>query len=111
MSAATVNRHIALVCEYLHRPVPGGLAAKPAKKAAAPKKPSVPKQKKVLKELLTLKGMTPKVARAFADAGIVRTGDLLGADPSNVAGRTGTDRALVNDFQKQLKKRQEIIQI
>ena len=111
MSTATVNRHIALVCEYLHRPVPGGSAAKPTKKVATPKKPSVPKQKKVLKELLTLKGMNPKVARAFADAGIVRTGDLLGADPADVAGRTGTDRALVDDFKKQLKKRQEIIRI
>jgi DNA topoisomerase I len=110
MSAATVNRHIALVCEYLHRPVPGGKSAKPVKVAAKPR-PSVPTTKKVLKELLTLKGMTTSVARAFADAGIVRAEDLLAADPADIAGRTSTDRSLVADLQRQLKKRREIIQI
>jgi DNA topoisomerase-1 len=108
MSAATVNRHIGLVCEYLHRPIPGGKTG-PATKTAVKK--AAPKKKSVRKELLILKGMTGSVAEALAKAGIIRADDLITADPADLATRSGADRTLIANFQKQLKKKREIIQI
>ena len=74
-------------------------------------KTAAPKKKSVRKELLILKGMTGSVAEALAKAGIIRADDLIIADPADLATRSGADRALIADFQKQLKKKREIIQI
>jgi len=107
MSLATVNRHIALVCEYLHRPVPGKVPAKPGKTAAA----ASPKKQKIRKELLAIKGITAAVAEALAKAGIVTADKLLKADAKELAAQCGIDRNLIADFQKQIQKKREVIQI
>ncbi|MDD1701835.1 MAG: helix-hairpin-helix domain-containing protein, partial [Methanoregula sp.] len=104
---ATVNRHIALVCEYLHRPVPGKVPAKPGKTAAA----ASPKKQKIRKELLAIKGITAAVAEALAKAGIVTADNLLKADAKELAAQCGIDRSLIADFQKQIQKKREVIQI
>ncbi|MFA5331604.1 MAG: DNA topoisomerase I [Methanoregula sp.] len=113
MSVATVSRHIRLVCEYLHHPAPAGKTETRKKPAPKPKaaKTAKPKTKKVLKELLILKGMTPAVADAFAQAGITKADDLLLADPKELAARTGMDHTLVTSLKTQLQKKREIIQI
>ena len=66
MSTGTVNRDVALVCEYLHRPVPV-------------KVPRV-RSEKGRKELLSVKGLTETVAEKFVGAGVINGDNLLAAD-------------------------------
>jgi DNA topoisomerase-1 len=99
MSTGTVNRHVALVCEYLHRPV---LIKVPAVKVARGKK-----------ELLTIKGLTSSIAEKLLGNGILNGDALLAADAKQVSAKTGIDADKIRAFQTLLKKKREtaIIQI
>ncbi len=99
MSAGTVNRHLALVCEYLHRPVP----------VTVPKK----RLEKGRKELLSIRGMTGTTADTFAGAGVINGESLLAADAHSLSSATGIDEEKIRTFQVLLRKKQEnaIIQI
>jgi DNA topoisomerase I len=99
MSTGTVNRHVALVCGYLHRPVPVKV---PAAKVAKGKK-----------ELLTIKGLTSSVAEKLVGAGILNGDALLAADAKQVSAKSGIDADKIRAFQALLKKKREtaIIQI
>ena len=99
MSAATVNRHLALVYEYLHRPVP----------VVIPKA----KREKGKKELISVKGLTGSIADKLIDAGILNGENLIAADARMVAGTTGIDEQKIRVFQNLMSKKKEnaIIQI
>jgi DNA topoisomerase-1 len=98
MSAGTVSRHVGLVCEYLHRPVPG-------------KTPKTTRTRKGQKELLSARGMTTAVAEHLSKAGITDADSLLKADAQTLATRTGLDRDTILKIQTQIRKKREIIQI
>lgn len=93
MSTGTVNRHLALVCEYLHRPLPV----------------TVPKARleKGRKELLSIKGMTATLADRFAGAGIINGESLIAANAKNLSAATGIDEEKIRVYQTLMRKKQE----
>jgi DNA topoisomerase-1 len=93
MSAGTVNRHLALVCEYLHRPVPV----------------TIPRAKleKGRKELLSIKGLTATVADRLSGAGVINGDLLVAADAKKIAAATGIDEEKLRSYQALMKKKQE----
>jgi DNA topoisomerase-1 len=93
MSTGTVNRHVALVCEYLHRPVPV-------------KVPRV-RSEKGRKELLSVKGLTETVAEKFAGAGVINGDNLLAADIQQLSATTGIDADKIRTYQTLLQKKRE----
>lgn len=93
MSPGTVNRHVALVCEYLHRPVPVKIPHARIEKGR--------------KELLSIKGMTDPVAEKFADAGVINGDNLLAADAQHISAATGIDAEKIRNFQLLMKKKRE----
>jgi len=93
MSAGTVNRHLALVCGYLHRPVP----------VAIPKA----RLEKGRKELLSVKGMTATTADKFAGAGIINGESLITANAKNLSAATGIEEEKILVYQSLMRKKQE----
>jgi len=93
MSAGTVNRHLALVCGYLHRPVPV----------------TIPKARleKGRKELLSVKGMTATMADKFAVAGIINGESLISANAKNLSAATGIEEEKILVYQTLMRKKQE----
>jgi DNA topoisomerase-1 len=99
MSVGTVNRHMALVCEYLHRPVPVTLPKKRVEKGR--------------KELLSIKGLTSTVADKLITAGVINGDSLLAADAHKLSTMTDVDEDKIRTFQTIMRKKQEnaIIQL
>jgi DNA topoisomerase-1 len=99
MSIGTVNRHVALVCEYLHRP--------------APVKIPRARLEKGRKELLSVKGLTGSVVEKFVNAGVVNGDKLLSADAQQLSTTTGIEAEKIRNYQALLKKKREtaVIQI
>jgi len=93
MSIGTVNRHVALVCEYLHRP--------------APLKIPRARIEKGRKELLSVKGMTESVVEKFASAGVINGDKLLAADVKQLSVTTGIDKEKIRNYQILLQKKRE----
>ncbi|MFA6362161.1 DNA topoisomerase I [Methanoregula sp.] len=93
MSIGTVNRHVALVCEYLHRPVPIKIPRAQSEKGR--------------KELLSVKGLTGTVAEKFADAGVINGDKLLAADVKQLSVTTGIDKEKIRNYQLLLQKKRE----
>jgi DNA topoisomerase-1 len=93
MSVGTVNRHVVLVCEYLHRPIP----------VVIPKK----RVEKGRKELLSIKGMTSTIADKFFAAGVINAESLLAADPRKLSETIGIDEEKIRMFQALMRKKQE----
>ena len=99
VSAATVQRHVDLVCTALNKPV--------AKK--------VPKAKTVKgkKELLAIRNITEAVIEKLSLAGITSTADLLVADAETVSKKSGIATGKIREFQTAIQKKKDtaIIQI
>ncbi|HNX18227.1 MAG TPA: DNA topoisomerase I [Methanoregula sp.] len=99
MGLATVNRHVALVCEYLNKPV----------------HVKIPRARilKGRKELLSIKGLSDAVADKFAGAGVINGDQLLAADVNQLGAATGLDIEKIRNYQTLLKKKREnaVIQI
>jgi len=93
MSSGTVNRHVALVCGYLHRPIP----------VTVPK----PKLAKGRKELLSVKGLTATTADKLMRAGIINGDLLVAADAKKLAAATGIDEEKIRAYQAMMKKKQD----
>jgi len=93
MSTGTVNRHVALVCEYLHRPVPVKI-------------PHV-RSEKGRKELLSVKGLTETVAEKFIGVGVINGDKLLAADVHQLSVTTGIDAEKIRNYQTLLQKKRE----
>ena len=90
---------MALVCEYLHRPVPVTLPKKRVEKGR--------------KELLSIKGLTSTVADKLITAGVINGDSLLAADAHKLSTMTGVDEDKIRTFQTIMRKKQEnaIIQL
>jgi DNA topoisomerase-1 len=93
MSTGTVNRHVALVSGYLHRPVPVKIARARIGKG--------------WKELLSIKGLTSTMAEKLAGAGVINGDSLLAADAGNLSGITGIDAEKIRNYQSILQKKRE----
>ena len=93
MSVGTVNRHLALVCGYLHRPIPV----------------TIPKARleKGRKELLSVKGMTATIADKFAGAGIINGESLIAANAKILSAATGIEEEKILVYQSLMRKKQE----
>jgi DNA topoisomerase-1 len=99
MSLSTVQRHVALVCTYLNKPVPQKV-----------QKPAIERGKK---QLLTIKGLTePMVAKLF-HGGITDAESLLLADTKTLAETSGIPEQKIAMFQKILQRKKDtaVIQI
>jgi DNA topoisomerase-1 len=97
MSLGTVQKHVALVCAALNRPVPKKIAKNQTEKGR--------------KELLTIKGVTESVAEKLILAGVTDGKSLMAADPAAVAKASGIAVQKVRDFQAIFKKKKDIIQL
>jgi DNA topoisomerase-1 len=99
MSAATVQKHVALVCKYLNRPLP--------------KKLSKIQIEKGKKELLAIKGLSEALLEKLFRADVINGDALLAADAPNIAAATGIPEQKIRDFQKLCQKRRDtaVIQI
>ena len=93
MSTGTVNRHLALVCEYLHRPVPVTLPKARLEKGR--------------KELLSIKGLTATVADKLIGTGVFNAETLCAADAHKTAAASGLDEEKIRGYQAQMRKKQE----
>jgi len=93
MSSGTVNRHLTLVCEYLHRPVP----------VAIPKA----RLEKGRKELLSVKGLTAAVADKLIGTGVFNGEALIAADAHKIAAATDLDEEKIRGYQAQMRKKKE----
>jgi DNA topoisomerase-1 len=93
MSVGTVNRHVVLVCEYLHLPIPVVLPKKRVEKGR--------------KELLSIKGMTSTMVDKFMAAGVINAESLLAADARKLSETTGIDEEKIRTFQILMRKKQE----
>jgi DNA topoisomerase-1 len=97
MSIGTVQKHVAMVCTALNKPVPGKVGKVQAGKGR--------------KELLTIKGLSELTAEKLILAGITDKKSLLAADPAAVAVATGIAQKKILDYQTLLRKKNEIIQL
>jgi DNA topoisomerase-1 len=99
MSPATVQRHVDLVCTYLHKPVP--------------KKFTKLQIEKGKKELIGIRGITGAEMEKLSRAGIINATTLRLADAEEVARKSTIPVQKVKEFQAILQKRKdtEIIQI
>ena len=97
MSLGTVQKHVALVCKALNKPVPGRVTKAQTGKGR--------------KELLTIKGLSEQTAEKLVLAGVTDKRSLLAADPAAVAAATGIAQKKILDYQTILRKKKEIIQL
>jgi DNA topoisomerase-1 len=99
MSAATVQRHVDLVCTALHKP--------------AQKKIPKAKTEKGKKELLAIKGISDAIREKLSLAGITSTAALLSADAETVARNSGIATGKIKEFQAAIQKKKDtaVIQI
>ncbi len=99
MSAATVQRHVDLVCTFLNKPV-----VKKIPKASA---------QKGKKELLAIKGVTEATIERLSLAGIFNTTALLSADAEKVARDSAITIEKIKELQAAIKKKKDtaVIQI
>ncbi len=97
MSLGTVQKHVAMVCKALDKPVP--------------KKVSKLQTEKGRKELLTIKGLNQQAAEKLILAGVTDGKSLLAADPNVVAEVSGIPEQKIRDYQTIFKKKKDIIQL
>jgi DNA topoisomerase-1 len=97
MSLGTVQKHVALVCKALNKPVP--------------KKVSKLQTEKGRKELLTIKGLGEEVAEKLILTGVTDGKSLLAADPGVVAKNTGIPEQKIRNYQSLFRKKKDIIQL
>ncbi len=99
VSAATVQRHVDMVCTALNRPT-----GKKIPKATS---------QKGKKELLAIKGMTETLFEKLSTAGITTATALLSADADTVAKNSGIGVSKVKEFQTAIQKKKDtaVIQI
>ena len=99
MSAATVQRHVDLVCTFLNKP-----AVKKIPKSSA---------QKGKKELLAIKGITDALIEKLSVAGITNPASLLSADAETVARNSGIATGKIKEFQAAIQKKKDtaVIQI
>ncbi len=93
MSTGTVNRHVALVSGYLHRPMPVKIPRARIEKGR--------------KELLSIKGLTGTMAEKLASAGVINGDKLLAADAGKLSAITGIDAEKIRNYQSLLRKKRE----
>ncbi len=93
MSAATVQRHVELVCTFLKKPVP--------------KKFSKQQVERGKKELLAIKGIDKPLYEKLSRAGIINATLLLEMDAVKAAAETGIMAHLIQDFQNAIRKKRE----
>jgi DNA topoisomerase I len=97
MSLATVQRHVALVCKSLNKPVPTKVSKLQTEKGR--------------KELLTIKGLGEQTAEKLILAGVTNGRSLLAADIKAVSKETGIPESKIRDYQTIFKKKKDIIQL
>jgi DNA topoisomerase-1 len=97
MSLGTVQKHVALVCRALNKPVPKNVSKLQTEKGT--------------KELLTIKGLGEQAAEKLILAGVTDGKSLLASDPQAVAKDTGIPEQKVRDYQALLRKKKDIIQL
>jgi DNA topoisomerase-1 len=97
MSLGTVQKHVALVCKALNKPVPKNVSKLQTEKGR--------------KQLLTIKGLGEQAAEKLILAGVTDGKSFLAADPQAVAKDTGIPEQKVRDYQALFRKKKDIIQL
>jgi DNA topoisomerase I len=97
MSLGTVQKHVALVCKAMGKPVPKNISKLQTGRGK--------------KELLTIKGLGEQAAEKMMRAGVADGKSLLASDPGVVARDTGIPEQKVRDYQALYRKKKDIIQL
>lgn len=99
MSSSTIQRHVAMVCQYLNKPVP--------------KKYSKQQLERGKKQLLAIKGLSETAIEKLLKAGIIDADALLATDAEKAAGETGITAQKIRDYQAIIRKKRDnaVIQI